>query len=427
MEPEITEPPKKERAGFVRAKKIVFLGLFGQQNLGNDCSLHAMIEHTRNWLPDAEMKCICTGPEEIRTRYGIPAFQMYAASCEIEPGKKKFPMRILTGIAAWAWRELLHGVRASKFLKGNDMLIVPGTGLLVDHTTGFRGYPYYLFKWSLIARLRGCKLLFVSMGAGPIYHPLSRWFIRFALSSATYRSYRDAFSKQYIESIGFKASCDPVYPDLAFSLPETMMPASNNPRGPRPVIGVGVVDYCGPGGKQQNRGQEVYRDYINKSATFVAWLHDHHYPVRMLIGDIKYDSRVRQDVIELLEKRGLIDCEGRIINEGILSLSDLLAQLEKIDIVISPRFHNIILALMLNKPVIVLSHDDKFDSLMAELGLAEYCLAIDGLDVDRLIERFTEVEKNGEALKTYIKDKSEEYRRVLDQQYSIIFKDVLRN
>jgi polysaccharide pyruvyl transferase WcaK-like protein len=77
--------------------------------------------------------------------------------------------------------------------------------------------------------------------------------------------------------------------------------------------------------------------------------------------------------------------------------------------------------------VIVLSHDDKFDSLMAELGLAEYCLAIDGLDVDRLIERFTEVEKNGEALKTYIKDKSEEYRRVLDQQYSIIFKDVLRN
>ena len=421
----MTQPPQNERTGSARALKIVFFGLFGQQNLGNDCSLHAMIVHTRDRLPDAKTGCVCTGPEEIRTRYGIPTFPMYAASGEAEQGRKRSPIAILKGIAVRSWRELFHGVRALRFLRGNDMLIVPGTGLLVDHTTGYRGYPYYLFKWSLIARLCGCRFLIVSIGAGPIDHPLSRWFIRSALSSAIYRSYRDDFSKRYIEALGFRADRDPVYPDLAFSLPKSIMPESNDTHGARPVIGVGVVDHSGPRGQRQNSGQNHYRDYIDKSAAFVAWLLEHHYPVRLLLGDIKYDSRVKRDLIDVLGKRGQIDCEGKIFDEKILSVGDLVSQLEKIDIVISPRFHNVILALMLNKPVIVLSHHYKFDALMAALGLSEYCLAIDGLDVDRLTERFAEVEKNSEALKIYIKDKCEEYRRALDQQYSIIFSEPL--
>ena len=43
------------------------------------------------------------------------------------------------------------------------MLIVPGTGLLTD-AYGLGGWgPYSLFKWSLAAKLRGCRVLFVSV------------------------------------------------------------------------------------------------------------------------------------------------------------------------------------------------------------------------------------------------------------------------
>lgn len=408
----------------MQPKKIVLFGLFGQQNLGNECTLQAMIYHTRRCIPDAEIKCVCTGPEDTREKYGIPTFEMYAPSGEVRPGRNNTLLSNLKKIVARAWRELNHGVRGFRMLKGNDLLIVPGTGLLVDHTTGFRGYPFYVFKWSFIAKLCRCKLLIMSIGAGPIYHRLSRWFIKFALSQADKRSYRDAFSKNYIESIGFETNNDPVYPDLAFSLPRAIMSAQRSSQSQRRVVGLGVLDYYGPSGKLHQGGEAAYRDYIHKMATFVNWLIEHKYGVRMLIGDIKYDSNVSRDLMELLKERGLKNEYGQIINEPIFSVEHLVFQLGASDVVVSPRYHNVILALMLNKPVISLSYNEKFDSLMAALGLSDYCLRIDKLDVQRLIEQFIELEKNGKQLKSRIQQKIEEYRKALDKQYTIIFNDV---
>ena len=79
---------------------------------------------------------------------------------------------------------------------------------------------------------------------------------------------------------------------------------------------------------------------------------------------------------------------------------------------------------MLNKPVIALSHHEKFDSLMDGLGLEEYCLNIETLEVDELIEKLMKVGKNAEALRPHIKRKVEEYRRILDEQYRFIFSNV---
>ena len=61
---------------------------------------------------------------------------------------------------------------------------------------------------------------------------------------------------------------------------------------------------------------------------------------------------------------------------------------------------------------------------MTEIGLTEYCLPLANLDFDDLIDRVVKLEKNAEALKPYIKHKTEEYRRTLDEQYSLIFKGV---
>jgi polysaccharide pyruvyl transferase WcaK-like protein len=417
---------RNTRGEQTKPRKISLFGLFGQQNLGNDCTLQAMFYYARKYFPDAEFKCICSGPEDVSARYNIPAYPIRVMTAKTRGGKRNHLARLLRGVFYRMPRELGHWFMAIKTLKGSDILIVPGTGLLVDHTTGPLGYPYYVFQWSLVAKLCRCKLFIVSMGAGPIYHSLSRWFIKRALSLADYRSYRDAFSRQYVESIGFEKNSDAVYPDLAFSLPVAMMPESGNSSGQRqrPVIGVGVVDYYGQSGKHQYNGEAIYRDYIDKTATFVKWLYEHNYSVRVIIGDIQYDSPVRQDLIELIEKYGLNNGDGRIISEPVSSNEQLLAQLAKSDIVVSPRFHNIILALMLNKPVIALSHHEKFDSLMAGMGLTKYCHSIHDLDMDKLIEKFIKLEKNAEMLKPYIKKKTEEYRRALDEQYHFIFNNV---
>jgi polysaccharide pyruvyl transferase WcaK-like protein len=142
----------------------------------------------------------------------------------------------------------------------------------------------------------------------------------------------------------------------------------------------------------------------------------------VLIGDVLYDSGVKQDFMESLHERGLMNKEGQIVTEPVFTVKQLLSQIAAIDFLVTSRFHNLVLALMLNKPVVCLSDHGKLDALMTEIGLKEYCLPLANLDFNNLIDKLVRLEKNAEALKLYIKQKTEEYRRTLDEQYSLISK-----
>ena len=113
--------------------------------------------------------------------------------------------------------------------------------------------------------------------------------------------------------------------------------------------------------------------------------------------------------------------DGQIIDEPVSSVEDLVAQLANTDIVVGTRFHNVLLALMLDKPVIALSYHEKIASLMAGMGLADYCMNADRLDVDALVERFLELERNSGTVKAAIGRRVEQYRKALDEQYAQIF------
>jgi polysaccharide pyruvyl transferase WcaK-like protein len=410
----------------MKSTKISFLGLFGQQNLGNECTLQAIVFNARKYIPNLEISCICTGPGDTLKRHNIPAFPIsyhYAGGyhSRVSQGHSHRPIGLLRKISIRVPMELLDWLKAFRYLKGRQMLVVPGTGFLSDYTTRSLGWPYFIFKWSVIAKLCRCKLLFVSVGAGPLFRPLSKWFIKRALSLADYRSYRDSFTKQCLENIGFATNNDQVYPDLAFSLPEDMFLESKSSDEERSIIGIGLKDYYGKLGNANEGGEAKYDSFINKLATFVGWLIEHGYIVRLLVGDVLYDGSVKQDLIDLLEKHGPKYKDDQIINEPIFSVEQLLSQLVTTDIVVSPRFHNIILALMLNKPALSLSYHEKFAFLMAGVGLADYCQDIDRLDIARLIEQVVELRKNTEKVRLQIKQKVREYRNVLDEQYKFIF------
>ncbi len=409
-----------------KPRKIAFYGLFGQQNWGNECTLQAIIYNVRRYVPDVELRCFCTDPNDTFRRYNIPSFPIssrYAKGYPKESQEKSHPLiRLLRKVLIGIPIEVLSWVRAFKSLRGFDMLVVPGTGLLTDFTSSPMGIPYRLFKWSIIARLCGCKVYFVSVGAGPMYHPVTRWFIRAALSLAEYRSYRDSYSKHFLEGIGFKADNDYLYPDLAFSLPRALFPECNSHGRPRTVIGVGVKDYYGKLGLPQRGGEAKYRAFIEKLGTFVTWLLKNRYSVRLLIGDTLYDNEVKRDLIEVLRNRGFTNDDWDLISESISSVENVLSELASTDIVVSARFHNILLALMLNRTAVSLSYHEKFASLMSGVGLAEYCHDIDDLDVDALTGHIVRLEKEAENLRPHIKQKVEEYRIALDEQYTRIFK-----
>jgi polysaccharide pyruvyl transferase WcaK-like protein len=415
----VVKPPRRARA------TVSLFGNFGTHNLGNEYTLQATIHNVHKYLPQAEVSCICTSPREVTASHEVPAFPISDRLVKVSTGEErrgwksavaKFFRRLLVRLP----RELARWIQAFRALKGTRMLVMTGTGMLGDFGIGPFDLHYEILKWSLLAKARRSKLLFVGVGAGPIAHRLSRWIVQGALSLADYRSYRDDFSKHYLASIGFDTRNDSVCPDLAFSLkPEPPVPPGQN-RGGR-VVGLGLMDYYGndPTGRSS---EATYQQYLEQMTTFLAWLLERNYTVRLLIGDATYDTRIRGDVVKKLQERGIRYDQRQIVDEPIGSVEELIDQLAATDVVVATRFHNLVLALMLNKPVVALSYHEKIGSLMAGAGMAEYCQSIHGLEVDLLVQQFEKLEQNSQILKSSLEQTVEKYREMLDRQYLRIFR-----
>src|SRR5262249_55260169 len=189
--------------------------------------------HLRCYQPDAEVVCISTGPEATVATHQIEAI----------PISKKFfnsPRNSLLRIVRRAFigipSEFKRWADGLMCLKRTDMLIIPGTGILTDAYGLTNWGPYNMFKWSLMAKICRCKLLFVSVGAGPIYGALGRCLVKSALYLADFRSYRDNTTKQYLQRIGFSADKDRICPDLVFSLPQTLIPHQHHTKKYRRTV-----------------------------------------------------------------------------------------------------------------------------------------------------------------------------------------------
>ena len=310
-------------------------------------------------------------------------------------------------------------VRAFNTLRETDMLIIPGTGLLTDAYGLSSWGPYNVFKWSLVAKLRGCKVLFVSVGVGPLYGTLGRFLAKSALLLADYRSYRDSSSATYLPTTGFRATDDPVYPDLVFSLPQTLLPPDANRVGGNRVVGLGLMLYAGKYSVATPR-DETYRVYLESLVLFVKWLLAHDYDVRLLVGDDD-DTPVIEDFQALLRMRlGPYD-DDRVSYQPIATVRDILCELAETDVVVATRFHNVLLALLLTKPVIAISFHHKCASLMSSMGLSQYCHDINEMDIDGLITQFKMIEKNRDMVKGTIRRGVEKSRAALNEQYDLLF------
>ena len=59
-------------------QRIALFGNFGTGNLGNEATLQAMVYNLRKYLPNAEISCICPGPESTASQYNISAVPIRA-------------------------------------------------------------------------------------------------------------------------------------------------------------------------------------------------------------------------------------------------------------------------------------------------------------------------------------------------------------
>jgi len=408
-----------------KRSRIGFFGIFGIQNLGNECTLQAILKNAQRRLPDDEIYAISFNPADTVARHKIPAYAVtYQDFSGVNPrtgfigGLEKL-LRLIRRVPG----ELNDWLKAIKTLRGTSVVFMTGTGMLTDYMTSASGFPYHVFRWAAASRLAGCKVRFVGVGVSPIYGRMSRWLIRAALSLADYRSFRDQNSKDKIRKYGFNSDNDYVFPDLVFSLPPETCPPRNDCDVHIRTVGLGVMDHWDIHLWSPEKHQAIYSAYLETMCDFVKWLIKHSYGIRILQGDSKHDARARADLKARLERRGIHYETAGIIDEGSTTVEQLIGQIAKTDIVISPRFHSLLLGLMMNIPGISISYDPKNDALLDSVGLGEYRQAIDNIGFQKLVDQFKNLELRINDVKPLIEQKSKEHRALLENQYDKIFSD----
>lgn len=395
-----------------RPPRIALLGQFGVGNFGNDGSLEAMIRTLARICPEAELTVICTEPEVVAETFGVKTIKLTRPDIAL-PWLER-ANRLLGRLPY----KLYGPVRAFRKLAGFDIVVLPGTGAFDDFGDTPFGMPYVFFKWMAMARLRGCAVAFVSIGAGPAYHRLSRSFFSGASRCATYRSFRDGISRDFVSSLGVDTGCDQVFPDLAFGLP-VAPPLKRDATAPL-TVGLGVMNYRGRTGE----GTQIYDGYIAKLARFAEYALGRGFAVRLMLGQ----DNDHVAVVDLTARLRLSLSEAqlaRVLYEPSSSLHDVMAQMQATDVIVATRFHNVVCALRVGMPLISLGYLEKHDVLAADVGLADYCTDVEQFEVEWLISRLERLLEEREARAAQVRATVERYLDELSAQETMLVERVL--
>lgn len=363
-----------------RIRTIGLFGLFGVRNLGNEATLAATVAALRARDPSLELVLVSAPPAE---NAGLPEF-----SGQIDPDLLPVmhrPWRLVPSRWRARWgafmQWLTEPLRRSRTRRRStelDLLLVAGTGIADDFWQGPFDVPHQIARWCTVVKETGGLVRFASVGAGPVAHPRSRQYFRAALQAADYRSYREHSSKKFARQIGIVADADPIMPDIVFSLPVPPALAERKVQWPPRRIALGVMGYTG-WNVAPEAGEKIYAAYLQKLTWLGRALLDTGYSVRLLIGNRGGDRRPVKDLSAALAGHPALT-GGAFIAREIVTHEHVLEEIAETDLVIATRFHNVLKSLLLGRPVISVGYARKNDDLMAEMGLASYCHAVETFD-----------------------------------------------
>ncbi|MDQ0377659.1 polysaccharide pyruvyl transferase family protein [Amycolatopsis thermophila] len=385
--------------------RIGFFGILGSGNLGNDGSLDSVMGYVRERYPDAQLGFLAMGPEQLAARYGAPAthLQWYEPHAGDATGLRAAGLKVLG--------KLLDPLRTWAWVRGFDVVIVPGMGVL-EATLPLRPWalPYSLLWLGVTARLTGTKVALVSVGSDVVRKRGTRWVITRAARLAHYRSFRDEHSREAMRRMGVDVRGDEVFPDLAFGLDDP------EPRPSTGAVGVGVMAFHG-GNDDRARADEINRAYLGAVKRFVRLLADEGRPIRLFTGDVA-DDEVPAEIVAAVPG-------ADIVAEPLTSLQDLMRQMAAVDVVVATRYHNVLCALKSAKPTISLGYARKNDVLMETMGLGGFCQSAREPDFDRLVAQFRELEDRREELGAVLKERNRVVRERLERQFATLSESVI--
>lgn len=435
-----------------QSPRIAIFGHYGNQNLGDEAIIEAVLRNLRHYIPDAELSCFSINPADSNRRHNVDAFPIRYRSDYFNPappngleasGKSLPPQttdQSVPGQRSWkarmkalpllgplltsaqqiveffpVLRQELSFLRAArKRLDTVDLVLVTGSNQFLDNFGGPWGFPYTLLKWTWLAKRAGAKVGFISVGAGPLSHSLSFWMLRKALGRADFVSFRDEGSRRLIlEKVGIDGS---IYPDLAHGLYGSEAKPYRPPKGDELRVAVNPMPVY-DSRYWHHPDDSRYRDYVRKLASLCSEIMASGARLTLFSTQIK-DEAVIEDIMELVRADTATFPEPEIARNR--TVSELMHTLNNADCVVATRFHATVLPLQLGIPVLGISYYRKAAELLEDVGLGRYYVNIDDFNEETLIAKFNALREQIASGGLEISEQHSRYLVALSEQYQKI-------
>jgi polysaccharide pyruvyl transferase WcaK-like protein len=281
------------------------------------------------------------------------------------------------------------GMGASEML-GDVDAVVDISGLAYGDACGWQSAADAL--WLAGAR-RGAQvpLVFLPQAWGPFGDARVREGVQQLVRRAAVCLARDAESLSHLRGLGVAGGAIDEAVDIAFlfeaDAPEVgraLLEGVHAPEGRKPLVGVvpnmRVYERV-PGVGADNSYVQLLTGGIEH---LVSSLGCH---VVLVPHEIRTDRWGRPDdrflcrtVAAAVRERGCADADRVCILADQYTAAQLKSVIGRLDLLVGSRFHSLIAALSFGIPVVGIGWSHKYDQLLGQVGMAEYCRRFDSVD-----------------------------------------------
>jgi polysaccharide pyruvyl transferase WcaK-like protein len=356
--------------------RIALFGEFGIGNVGNDISCHVLSSLLSQAVPGVELSAITRGSARLGQVLGLPAVPISARARVLKlPSMLRPAQRVSSKVADF--------VRLVRIVGAYDAVIVPGTGVLEDSK---RWNPGGVLTWLLLlaiaCRVRGVALVWFAVGGSPYRHWLPAKVAAWSGRWAQHRSFRDVTTAATLRRAGLDVPDTAITHDVVFAEADSISGKSRPPaQRLASTIAISAIDYE----SGDNRSA-----YLQRLAGVALSLLERGLDLVLVVGD-DADELPTEDLMRLIE----LSCHPRAAAVRRVRRSDFTAlsqTLKNTDLVMASRFHVLLAALKLRRPIIALSHASKDDDLLGQFGLSDYVHSIEDFtaeDIQASLDRLS--------------------------------------
>lgn len=153
--------------------------------------------------------------------------------------------------------------------------------------------------------------------------------------------------------------------------------------------------------------KEKYENYLREISSFIERMVEGKEATVILFPQVivapNDDDRIISNEIKTRLKQRV--CERVFVLNGDYTPEQIKTMIGTTDVFVGTRMHSNIFAISMHVPTLAIAYEIKTNGIMKMVGLEDYVVDISTLTADQIVDRINELLKNGEKIKTLIKEK----------------------